>query len=63
MLSETFTRYSADLRWLTGWQYGVGVPKGEVAHSAEEAEAVAKSIGIYEPLTDKLDHGLLRQTV
>jgi succinyl-CoA synthetase beta subunit len=43
--------------------YGVGVPKGEVAHSAEEAEAVAKSIGIYEPLTDKLDHGLLRQTV
>lgn len=27
-------------------QYGVGVPKGEVARSAEEAEAVAKSIGI-----------------
>ncbi|KAL3475322.1 hypothetical protein BJX99DRAFT_230063 [Aspergillus californicus] len=26
-------------------QYGVGVPKGEVARSAEEAEAVAKSLG------------------
>ena len=26
-------------------QYGVGVPKGEVARSASEAEAVAKSIG------------------
>lgn len=25
--------------------YGIGVPKGEVAHSAEEAEAIAKSIG------------------
>ncbi|KAJ5632255.1 Succinate--CoA ligase subunit beta [Penicillium lividum] len=26
-------------------QYGVGVPKGEVAHTPEEAEAVARSIG------------------
>lgn len=26
-------------------QYGVGMPKGEVAYSAEEAEAVAKSLG------------------
>ncbi|GAB1209553.1 Succinate--CoA ligase [ADP-forming] subunit beta, mitochondrial [Aspergillus pseudonomiae] len=25
--------------------YGIGMPKGEVAHSAEEAEAVAKSLG------------------
>lgn len=32
-------------------QYGVGVPKGEVARSAAEAEAVAKSIGI--PSTKK----------
>lgn len=28
-------------------QYGVGVPKGHVARTADEAEAVAKSIGIY----------------
>ncbi|GMF94128.1 unnamed protein product [Aspergillus oryzae] len=27
-------------------QYGVGMPKGEVAYSAEEAEAVAKSLGM-----------------
>jgi succinyl-CoA synthetase beta subunit len=25
--------------------YGIGMPKGEVARSAEEAEAVAKSLG------------------
>lgn len=31
-------------------KYGVGVPKGEVAHSAEEAEAVAKTIGTADPL-------------
>jgi acyl-CoA synthetase (NDP forming) len=30
-------------------QYGIGVPKGEVARSAEEAEAVARSIGISSP--------------
>lgn len=28
-------------------QYGVGMPKGEVARSGEEAESVAKSIGIF----------------
>lgn len=28
-------------------QYGVGMPKGEVARSAEEAEAVAKSLGTF----------------
>ena len=27
-------------------KYGIGVPKGEVARSAAEAETVAKSIGI-----------------
>lgn len=27
-------------------QYGVGVPKGEVARSAAEAETIAKSIGM-----------------
>ena len=31
---------------LTGIKYGIGVPKGEVARSAAEAETVAKSIGI-----------------
>lgn len=28
--------------------YGIGVPKGEVAKSAEEAEAIAKRIGMVE---------------
>lgn len=28
-------------------QYGIGMPKGEVARSAEEAEAVAKSLGTF----------------
>ena len=28
------------------WQYGVGVPKGEVARSAAEAEKIAKEIGM-----------------
>jgi len=32
---------------LTAFQYGIGVPKGEVARSPQEAEAVAKSIGIW----------------
>jgi hypothetical protein len=28
-------------------QYGVGVPNGEVARTPDEAEAVAKNIGIF----------------
>lgn len=31
---------------LTREQYGIGVPNGEVAKTAEEAEAIAKKIGI-----------------
>ena len=27
------------------YQYGIGVPKGEVARSAAEAESIAKQIG------------------
>ena len=27
-------------------QYGIGVPNGEVAKTAEEAEAIAKQIGM-----------------
>lgn len=27
-------------------QYGIGVPKGSVAHDAKEAEQVAKGIGM-----------------
>ncbi len=32
------------------WQYGIGVPKGEVARSAAEAETIAKHIGMEQPL-------------
>ena len=35
--------------WLTRRQYGVGVPKGEVARSAAEAEKIAKEIGTRMP--------------
>ena len=28
------------------WQYGIGVPNGEVARSAAEAETIAKQIGM-----------------
>ncbi len=31
------------------WQYGIGVPKGEVARSAAEAETIAKHIGMEQP--------------
>ena len=37
-------------------QYGVGVPKGEVARSASEAEAVAKSIGTHPRTLSKHGH-------
>jgi len=30
-------------------QYGIGVPKGEVARSAAEAETIAKHIGMEQP--------------
>jgi len=39
LLGVGFTR--ADLI-----QYGIGVPKGGVAHNTKEAEKVAKSIGV-----------------
>lgn len=33
-------------------QYGIGVPKGEVARSAAEAETIAKHIGMEQPAGD-----------
>lgn len=47
---------SAMTAWLGArayyWQYGVGVPKGEVARSAAEAEKIAKEIGTRHLVTD-----------
>ena len=38
------------------WQYGVGVPKGEVARSAAEAEKIAKEIGMRHNKREKVSN-------
>lgn len=37
-------------------QYGIGVPKGSVAHDAKEAEQVAKSIGMHPNIPSSPKH-------
>ena len=43
-MCQTITHLFSSLYGLT--QYGVGVPKGEVARTADEAEAIANKIGM-----------------
>lgn len=42
-------------------QYGIGVPKGEVAKTPEEAEAIAKRLGMTETIVKQKDTDLTRR--
>ena len=40
-----YITYPEKRKWAYNYKYGIGVPKGEVARSAVEAESIAKQIG------------------
>ena len=41
------------------WQYGIGVPKGDVARTAQEAETIAKQLGRENPTLGRVEPGLI----